>query len=226
GKPVFQDGPSTRGNNVPDQRELLVLWWAWCSLIIVPGLPILGIWLYMLWKHQHLFPPLRQWAVAWNGLDVLIIFFLVLILIPAFCEQLLDASGFYPWLYGPQWPPPGAKPLLEEAKQFVDRKVLWRQVVAYPLDVIAILLILRGTRGLRLYQLGLHTGRLRENFVSGFMTWLMFTAVVFSLELFVVWCYKILGGQVAEHPLTRLFQDKPIFCEKVAIVFLATVAAP
>src|SRR6188474_3107082 len=89
--------------------------------------------------------PQRQRAVSWTGADVVALFGLVDLFLPAFAVEAVRRSYLLLWVYG-----------LYSAAKGLDhiRVALWAGTLAFPIALLAVplLLVFRGTRP---YQIGL-----------------------------------------------------------------------
>ena len=71
--------------------------------------------------------------VPWSGFEVVVAFLVVSLVLPVAALEILNASGFYQQVYGPDFPTPkaaGVEP--EAAKEASTLRILWAGLVALP----------------------------------------------------------------------------------------------
>lgn len=210
-----------------DLRELYLLVLTWSAMAVGCLLLGLGLWFYLARQGQGLFPPQRHRAVPWSGRELFLVLFLVMVFIPLTAKELLDAIGFFPKLYGNDFPtdiPVGSKDPIHQLA--LERRLLWIQDLAFPFQVAATLMLLRGLTGARLYQLGLTWRHAANGLALGCLFWVIWTPWIWGLNTLVEWCYKSWGGQPESHPLTRIMEGDAIPLDKGLAVFLALVSGP
>jgi membrane protease YdiL (CAAX protease family) len=195
---------------------------AWSILVVFTALPVLGYW-FVRGKGKSLFPPQRTRLAPWTGFEVCLVFFCAQVLIPAFLYLLLNGSGFFNWLYGPNFPsaPDSADKLA------VARRDVWVMSFAFPFELAGTIFILRVLGGTRLYQLGITTHDAGRNAVIGWFGWLLLTPPILLVHVVIVWACRVWEDiPLEEHPLARLAEAHPSGVEWFLIIFLSVVAAP
>jgi membrane protease YdiL (CAAX protease family) len=204
---------------VPVWDELWVNFLAWLILVFLTALPVLALWFFQL-KNSHLLPRQRNRLAPWSGFDVCLVFVFAQLVVPAFIFLLLKNTGFFNWLYGPNF---GAG----DADLGDARRNLWVLALAFPLQLAGTLIILRALSGTRLYQLGLSFHGAVRNVALGWLTWLLLTPPVIVLHVLAVWGYWVLEGAPPEpHSLTRLAEGHPPGVEWFLIILTGIVVAP
>lgn len=164
---------------------------------------------------RWLLPPQRERAMPWTGGEILLILFLVVYVCPSLVMGLVDASGFWQLIYGPTFTLHTGHPLDQM------RRKLWLATLAFPVQMGAILLVLKRCRGTQLYQLGLTRARLGTNVALGVLGSLIvtppLTALLGLLER---------GREREDHPLTQLSKAVPAEWEWILIIGSAILVAP
>jgi membrane protease YdiL (CAAX protease family) len=193
------------------------LFLAFCALLLAGG-----IWVFYL-TAVRLLGPQRQRLVPWSGWEVLGVFVLVRVIWPALLASLLSQAGFFTWLYGPE-----TIPSLKGGDAVASARVsLWLAALAFPVELLTHLLLLRLASGTRPYQLGLTTHRFGANTVLGLVSWYAFTPLLFGLNLLIVYIYSQgVQAQPEKHPIQQLAEGGPTPVEWTLVVFTATLAAP
>jgi len=78
-------------------------------------------------------PRWAPWGVPWGGIGVVAAFLLISILLPVAALDFLTHSGFYGAIYGPDFPPPGAKDVPpDRAKEASTLRMLWANLISLP----------------------------------------------------------------------------------------------
>jgi membrane protease YdiL (CAAX protease family) len=181
---------------------------------VLPAMLVLG-W-YQGRAGDPLFPPQRERATPWGGVEVLGAF-LIGQLLQLVVLNLFDKTGLLDWLYV-------GEPPSEEVSRL--RRGLWSFVATMPLQIVATLLLLRVLSDSRPYQLGLTDHRLRSNTLSGLLYWLTLTPAVLLLHLLVSRVYaKFLDSPPDEHDIAKLMQQGGTPVDRLLTVLSAVVVA-
>lgn len=131
-------------------------------------------------------------------------------------------SGLFERWYGPK--PENDSP---DLSLWNYRTMLWAASLAFPVQVASILLVLTGTSGARLEQLGLTTHRLGDNVVFGYLGWAVASVPVYSVNLLIsVLQSSYFHVEPEHHPLTQLWAQHPDHLELALMVLTALVFAP
>jgi membrane protease YdiL (CAAX protease family) len=194
-------------------EELITTGKAFGFLAVVTG-PIAFVCWYFGVRGRPLIPPQRHRSVPWNGVQICLTAFSVLILAPvvgfAWISAFVSSPGGH-----------GADSLLEV------RRELWAQLVAFPLQIASIFLICLSLPGGRLYQFGLTSSDLARWFVLGWLAWICFTPLVLSLNGGVDWGYEALLDKGPERHRIEMMAELPLQPVDWFIIFLfAMVLAP
>jgi membrane protease YdiL (CAAX protease family) len=196
-------------------------------LLLSTALLVMGFWYLNPSARRRLLPPFWSGDVSWSAAEIFLAYLLYRALCPLLVKSLLDAIGFFDWLYGPDFRSSLAGTNGVEAQQAAFTWVqLWWSTLALPLEIGAILLLVYRGSGTYPYQLGLTTSHVGKNAFAGFLTWMAFTPCVLALYLFANWCWKWTNTVPEEHPLTKLGQGATSPLGWVLIVLSATVVAP
>jgi membrane protease YdiL (CAAX protease family) len=206
------------------QVELLKTWTGILAALLLYGAVALaaGSMLFRLLPRQ------RQRCVSWTGLEVILAAFMVFVLWPGFASLLLTKTILGDWLYGVD--------MMSEVRKLGEnldpalrhRLNLVASLIAFPFQVLSVLLFLHRLGGTRPYQLGLTTNQVGRNVLLGVLGWLILTPVVLGLnmevtELLQVWEPKV----VKEHPFLKLRESGMLTgLEMSLLVFQAVIAAP
>jgi membrane protease YdiL (CAAX protease family) len=170
--------------------------------------------------------------------------------------EVLDRSGFYGRVYGPDLAPlckepdrkgrapawgrlrdglgaaggPGAASgATADAVRRAGRTrlLLWARALAFPFQALAIPFVLLAFLGARPAQLGLTRRRLGRNVLFGLVGWVVFTPLAFGVNVLTARFLSEAGlGGEQEHPLTQLAGLGPTPAEWALLIFTAVVVAP
>jgi membrane protease YdiL (CAAX protease family) len=165
--------------------------------------------------------------VRWTALEIGLILFLAPLCLTLSAE-VLHASGFYRWFYGPELLRAARGEGVDEtARRLAQyRLALWSGALAFVLQMASVLPGLYLLSGVRPAELGLTTRRLRHNVVAGLVGALILTPGALGLNLLVIALYHLAGVDVQEHPFAELGQLHLRPAEWVLLVVAATVFAP
>lgn len=150
-------------------------------------------------SRDRLFPPIGPVRDAPNGVVVLGAF-AIFVLTGAMVQSVLTGFGFFPWLYGPDFPvevPPDPSPVQKAATTV---RYLWAATFAFPIQVgliVGLTAIFGGNPV---------TGRAwARNVVAGYLTWLLVTPAAFLVFALANVAHVELTGRTPDkHPLTVL----------------------
>jgi membrane protease YdiL (CAAX protease family) len=207
------------------QLEML----AWLCLAVAAGGLVAALWFLTPPARRRLWPRPRLHVprVPWGGLEVLAAVIL-LQLVALWVHDLLNRAGFFTAVYGPDFPSPydQAEPS-PERQLALDRRMLWVSCLSFPLEVVAVVALLRLISGAKLYHLGLSPRRGVGNVTAGYLTWLYLAPVVFAFNGLVLWAYaRLVATPPDEHSLTRLLENHASWFEWLLAFFAAVAAAP
>lgn len=177
-------------------------------------------------RGRQLLPPRRTRAVPWSGAEV-IGAWLVFFLGPAVIGQLLVGSGLLDRVYGPDLMAAVRDRASPMHKLAVERVSIWALSFSLPLQVAAVLALLRALSDTRPYQLGLTTHRLGANLGLGVIAWFIFQPTVLALDKLVGLGFQVWTDAPPDtHQLVRIAQDNALPVEWCLIFFTALVVAP
>jgi membrane protease YdiL (CAAX protease family) len=173
-----------------------------------------------------LFPLRRNRAVPWSAFELILAIFLIRLVWPLLVFGVLDAVGFFGWLYGPEFVQSLKHSVGTPDRDRADLHVqLWIGVSCFPLSVATIPLLCRWLSDTRLYQLGLTTSRLGRNALVGIVGALLVAPLHFVHEYLGRLYERITDIAPTQHGLTQVaLQAPPI--DQAVILFTAIVAAP
>src|SRR5688572_32057341 len=119
-----------------------------------------GLWFLRPRAQRWELPPQRLRAVPWGGAEILGLFALCELFLPAVAVEVLRGSTFFDWFYGPTFSATLNEPADSLTRQVASIRVgVWARTVAFPFVIVTGPLLLFACRGARPYQLGLHTHR-------------------------------------------------------------------
>ncbi len=181
-------------------------------------------WLLRADSQSAVLPPQRRRAVPWGWAEVFWAFVLTVFVWPSALDWLLRATGFFGWVYGPEF----NAALLAGALKGNDlvRATLWRSDLALPLNVFSMIGVLWAASGTRPYQLGLTTARVGRNALLGVLTAVCVVPVVYLILLGVNALLRGVGEAPEEHPITKLVTSHPRTIDLVVGGVAALVSAP
>jgi membrane protease YdiL (CAAX protease family) len=193
---------------MPELHQLSLNLVAWLLLAVAGGAAVAGVWFLVPGARRPLLPPQRLRAVPWQGAEIWAALLLFLAG-PMFLDWLLERTGFFTWLYGPDFP------------AAAGLRQLWIMALWPLLQVPVLLAFFRLASGTRPYQLGLTRHRLRQDVAAGFLTWLVITPAMLLL-------YFLLTLRITpdEHPLVTVVRAQPTGLTWLLVVGATVVGAP
>ena len=146
---------------------------------------------------------------------------------PTLVQTCFQQSGFFSWLYGPDFNQALESKADPAAHQLaLARATVWGKTVNGPIGVGITLLLLAFGSGARLYQLGLTKRHLGRNLLIGVLSGITLTPLVFALNEIVTFLWKNWGWSVQEHPLTLLVKSQPLPLDWILLGLSSTLMAP
>jgi membrane protease YdiL (CAAX protease family) len=178
----------------------------------------------------------------WTGRDILVALILVYVIWPGLAFQLVTLSGLATRFHGPaaatrESAAGQAAPERSETGDDGDnsphkdilniRLNLWAHVVAFPFQAVTIPLVFYVLGGAPPARIGFSRKRLGRCVTSGIVAWLLFTPLVFGVNMCATYLTTLLDpGAVQAHALSRLAMGGATRTEWVLIIFSAVVIAP
>jgi membrane protease YdiL (CAAX protease family) len=166
--------------------------------------------------------------VRWTAAEVLLILFLAP-LWASVSSEVLNASGFSTWMYGPELvalarstPIEGVDATPRQLAQF--RLLLWSGCLTFVLQLSSILFLLYALSGTRPRDIGLTSRRLGTNLLAGVLSALALIPAVYALNYLVTQVYGT--ARVQEHPFAQLLKQDLMSVERLALFAAAVIAAP
>ena len=176
------------------------------ALAIVTGVVFLLFAAAWRWRRRPLWPsPPTPLIATWTGGEILAAFLLFLMM-PPLVTALLQAMGFFTFVYGPDFPivpPPDAEITAEELRGFTLRH-LWSTLIALPIQLLILGYAMREMSRTRPSDLGLSLRTLPGAIPQAGITWLVITPMVFVIFILanvVFWWIARLEPDA--HPLTQ-----------------------
>ncbi len=156
---------------------------AWVILALVAGIP--ATYIYRRIRLTPLLPPYASRLVPWNGFVVVLAFLLFLIIGQMIAPAILGKSGFFAFLYGPDFPTTFKKEDFDEPghKQAAHLVGLWSQTLVFPFALAVLVALLRLPTKATWIQTGLSSERLGPNYLAGYLSWLVLSPIVFAVFL-------------------------------------------
>ncbi|MFT3881462.1 MAG: CPBP family intramembrane metalloprotease [Gemmatales bacterium] len=100
-------------------------------------------------------------------------------------------------------------------------------ILFFPLVLLLLINLMKRLSGARLYQMGLHLNRWRENFTLGALGWAVITPTCFILLMIVTLSFwETLWGRPSEHPMQTLLSNDPRISTWILVGLLTCVIAP
>jgi hypothetical protein len=167
---------------------------------------------------EPLLPRWKPWRVPWNGIEVLVAFFVVARFLPTLLFLTLDRAGYYHAIYGADFPPIDAKD--EEANTL---RLLWASAFALPPQLLLLWAAIRARYpnwAPALIGRGSFAGKVWLAVVA----WLVLAPVVLIFNGAVNEVSKAFGTPPEAHPLTKLV-NRPALDQALFIVE-ACIGAP
>ena len=173
-----------------------------------------------------LFPPRRNRFVPWGGLEVLVAFSGVVLLIPLTLVLFLHASGLFHLLYNLSGGDFNAQFGGDDTKLF-RHLVPFEAALGFPLKILFLAALLRTTSDFRLYQLGLTKYRLGSMLVLGCLVWFFCALPCDVIHILFSHSYISIFPQPPEiHDVMKIAQENPTPGEWVLLIGSATLIAP
>jgi membrane protease YdiL (CAAX protease family) len=167
-----------------------------------------------------LLPPWKPWPVPWNGFEVFAAFVGIAVLLPALALEVLNATNFYPRVYGPEFPAVGATELPDAVRREANTlRGLWANLFALPAALGCLWLALRSA-----YPTYRPLKPDRGSAALGVCAWLALAPLVLALNAIVNALAHESGLTPETHPLAKL-GARPLF-DRVLFAFEACVSAP
>jgi membrane protease YdiL (CAAX protease family) len=183
----------------------------------------------------RLLRPDRTPPVPWNGWQILVLVFLIVLFWPLVVDQAMKSAGLLVErsrsTTAPVVLPPTDSTPSDEEKPVKPaqrlREDLLLNACLYPFWIGSILGLLWLTSGAKPEQMGLTTRNWHRNALYGFLAWVLFAPPVFILNGIITFLYRyLLRAKEEQHPLTRLLGLESNGADAVLIVVTAVVAAP
>jgi membrane protease YdiL (CAAX protease family) len=208
---------------VPELSEIPKLVEAYLVLAAGTGVPVACLWLLCI-RGRPLWPLQRRHLVPWIGFEIGLVIFFGLFFWPAVTNQVLTDTGFFKWLYGPQFGNSSSGDLFELEK---IRRIQWITLFARPGEIATMILLPYLVSRTRPYQIGLSSHDWARNLLLGWLAWVALSPVVFGVHLASEWGFQRLWRvSPEEHPLIHIFRTSSLPLERVAILVSAVILAP
>jgi membrane protease YdiL (CAAX protease family) len=204
---------------------MIALWvyfgiWAWAIRFILQG---------------RLLRPDRSPPVPWNGWQLLVLVFLIVLFWPLVVGQAMRSAGLLVErsrnTTAPVVVPPADSTHTDEEKPIKTVQRLREDLVLnaclYPFWIGSILGLLWLTSGAKPEQMGLTTRGWPRHVLYGFLAWVLFAPPVFIFNGVINLIFRfVLRAKEEQHPLTRLLGLESSSADAVLIVLTAALAAP
>ncbi len=189
------------------------------AFLVVAGAALLGL-------PVPLLPPRRTRFVPWGGIDVLVVFSAVVLLIPLILELFLQSSGLFHWLYDITGGNFEAQFSGDQEKEF-RHLAIWETFFGFPLKVCLVAILLHTSCDFRPYQLGLTKYRLWQMAVLGWLVWLVWGLPCDLFHLLMSRGYAELIPQPPDvHTIAKIALEHPSWFEWFLLISSAAVIAP
>lgn len=164
--------------------------------------------------------PWKPWPVPWGGFEVFVAFVGVAVLFPAVAVEVLNATGFYPRVYGPEFPAPNATDLPDAVRREANTlRGLWANLFALPAALACVWLAFRNA-----YPKYRPLRPDRGSVALAVFAWLALAPLVLALNAIVNALAQESGVTPETHPLAKL-GARPLF-DRVLFALEACVGAP
>lgn len=217
---------------------------------------MMGIVLFLIWRRtgipQHLVGKERSIKVPWDWLEVFLaalfmiyVFEAAVIAVP-WGRQKLGSEAYAGFQLGAaasvtqvsvdgglsggllmaagaiQAAPHELTKLVDDARSRMINMILF-----FPLVLLLMLNVLKRLCGARLYQLGLHLNRWKENLTLGALGWAVITPTCFIVLLLVSLSFwETLWGRSSDHPMHTLLTNDPRVFTWMLVGIMTCVIAP
>ncbi|HEV8061032.1 MAG TPA: CPBP family intramembrane glutamic endopeptidase [Gemmataceae bacterium] len=189
------------------------------AFLVITGCALLG------WPIP-LLPPRRNRFVPWGGIEVLVVFSAVEVLIPLILAQLLQSSGLFHWLYDITGGNFGAQFSGDQDKEF-RHLAIWETFLGFPFKVFLVAVLLHTSCDFRPYQLGFTKCRLWQMAALGWLAWLVWGLPCDLFHLLMSSGYARLFPQPPDvHAIAKIALENPSRFEWFLLISSAVVVAP
>jgi membrane protease YdiL (CAAX protease family) len=189
---------------VLDETRSILL--AWLLLATLFAIPVAGLWFFV--PRSRRLPPQRMRLAPWTGPEV-VAAFLALIAWSLWWHVVIERLRSV--LHFPE----------------TTHTELWEQAWTLPTEVVTVFVLFRLASKTQFYQLGLTFSRAPATFVAGYGVWLIFTPLVYLLNLVVLLVYqRTVQVPPEEHPLAKMLQSQPTAVEWLLAFSVGVLAAP
>jgi membrane protease YdiL (CAAX protease family) len=195
------------------------------GLLIAAGAVSVGLLAWALRpKTEPLLPRWKPWRVPWSGLEVILAFLAISLVLPVTALELLTKSGFFQEVYGPNFPLPGAKDVTaEQLKEASTIRLLWANLFTLPIVLGGLWFAARAFYP-KWKPAIVGSGSLAGKVSLAVGAWLVIAPVVLVFNVIVNVVAQLLNVPPETHALTKLASHPPV--DQALFAFEACVAAP
>lgn len=173
-----------------------------------------------------LLPPRRTRFISWGGMEVLVAFSAVVLLMPLVFELTLQSSGFFRWLYDLTGGDFEAQFGSDQDKEF-RHLAIWETFLGFPFKLILLLVLLYSCGSFRPYQLGFTRHRLWQMLGLGWLVWLVGGLPCDLFHFLLSHAYSALFPHEQDiHAIIKIAQEHPPAVEWFLLVSSAVFIAP
>jgi membrane protease YdiL (CAAX protease family) len=173
-----------------------------------------------------LLPPRRNRMLSWTGLEVLVAFAALVLLLPLVVELSLQSTGLFQWLYdftGGHF----QADFGEDPDKGFRRVAIWEAFLGFPLKLLVLWVVLKASGFFHPYQLGFTTHRLWQMVALGWFVWIVSGLPCDLIHLLLNQGYSLLFPHEQEvHAIIQIAQEHPTAIEWLLLVFSAVLIAP
>ena len=172
-----------------------------CAFVSVFCLPVVLLLWFGSRRRRPLLPPSRRRTVPWTVLEAALVLVITVVI---------------------QW---SIARILSAAETLPADERAWRllctQLIAFPFNLAACVLVPWAVSGAQPYQLGLTCHRFRQDIVLGYLAWLLVTPAIYALYGFVLH-----SAERVPHEVEQLVVARPESTSWLVVLAVALLAAP
>lgn len=173
-----------------------------------------------------LLPPRRNRLLSWGGVEVLVAFSAIVLLMPLVFELTMQASGLFRWLYDLTGGDFDLQFGTDQEKEF-RHLAIWETFLGFPFKLGLLLVLLYASHSFRPYQLGFTWFRLWQMLALGWVLWLVCGLPCDLFHQLLSHGYTALFPHEQDiHAIIKIAQEHPTPVEWFFLVTSAVLIAP
>lgn len=173
---------------------------------------------------RRLLPPAREMAVPWSGLELIVVIIIVMVLWPSLMQALVVNTPLGEAIYGEEVIQAIKDERKTEEKPQNLRVGLLSSLLAFPLQIVSVVLLLRQASGTRMHQLGLTDEAWQRNVVIGAIAFVLVTPLTLAIfNVVEMLTSTLFPGSAKEHLLQQLVKSNVLSDAELILVVVRPV---